>query len=334
MPIDVHAHYVPRQLFYAVENGGAKIGVTLRTPSGSATPAIAFSYGFSTRPLFPKLIEDVGDRRKSLDRQGLDRQLVATWPDMYGYGLAADACAIWHRMLNNTLAEWCDGNSDRFSFVASVPLTSDRDAAGELVRAVELGAVAAMIPANVEGVNIGEVPLEGFWESAQRLELPLIIHPVLTSPAPRASRFGLTQTTQYTFDTTLGIGSLVQTGLLDRFPGLTLILSHGGGAFPYLAGRFDIMNTRMDLKSQAVTARKAPSSYLPLMAYDTIVHAPKALRFLADCVGLDRLVIGTDESFPPADANPLASLKAAGFLNSDIEKIGEQNPRRLIPRLS
>src|SRR5687767_5380644 len=128
MPIDVHAHYVPRQLFYAVQNGGAEVGVTLLTPSGSATPAVAFSYGFSTRPLFLKLIEDVVERRKSLDRQGLDRQLVATWPDMYGYGLAADAGAIWHRMLNNTLAEWCEVNSDRFSFVASVPLTSDRDA--------------------------------------------------------------------------------------------------------------------------------------------------------------------------------------------------------------
>ena len=333
MSIDVHAHYVPRQLLSAIEDSGAEAGVTLTTSSGSATPAIAFSYGFSTRPLFSKLVEDVVDRRKSLDRQGLDRQLVATWPDMYGYGLAAGACAIWHRMLNDTLAEWCDGNSDRFSFVASVPLTSDRDAASELVRVVELGAVAATIPANVEGVNIGEVPLESLWELAQRLELPLIVHPVLTAPAPRASRFGLTQTTQYTFDTTLGIGSLIQSGLLDRFPGVTLILSHGGGAFPYLAGRFDVMNSRMDLKSQAVTARKPPSSYLPLMAYDTIVHAPKALRFLADCVGLDRLVIGTDELFPPADADPLESLKAAGFLNADIEKIGEENPRRLIPRL-
>ena len=333
MPIDVHAHYVPGQLFDAVQNVGAEIGVTLQKPAGSATPAIAFSYGFSTRPLFPKLIEDVVDRRKSLDRQGLDRQLVATWPDMYGYGLTAEACAIWHRMLNDTLAEWCDANSSRFSFVASVPLTSGHDAANELARALELGAVAAMIPANVEGANIGEVALEAFWELAHRLELPLIVHPVLTAPAPRASRFGLTQTTQYTFDTTLGIGSLIQTGLLDRFPGLTLILSHGGGAFPYLAGRFDVMNTRMDLKSQAVTARKLPSAYLPLMAYDTIVHAPKALRFLANCVGLDRLVIGTDESFPPADHDPLASLKAAGFSDTDIEKIGEQNPRRLIPRL-
>ncbi len=333
MAIDVHAHYVPRQLVDAVAARGAAFGVTLKTPQGASAPAIAFSYGFSTRPLFPKLIEDAAARIASLDRQRLDRQLLATWPDMYGYGLGPQECVAWHRMLNDTLAEWCGQNAARFSFVASAPLTSAVDAADELARAAELGAVAAMIPSNVEGTNIGELDLDPFWDAAQRLAMPLIVHPVLTGPAPRAARYGLTQIVQYTFDTTLGVGSLIQTGVLDRHPALTLILSHGGGAFPYLAGRFDIMNKRMDLKAQAVTARNAPSSYLPAMAYDTIVHAPKALRFLAECVGIDRLAIGTDESFPPADADPLAGIRAAGFSAAEIEAIGEANPRRLMPRL-
>jgi aminocarboxymuconate-semialdehyde decarboxylase len=65
------------------------------------------------------------------------------------------------------------------------------------------------------------------------------------------------------------------------------------------------------------------------MSYDTIVHNPKALRFLADSVGIDRLVIGTDDSFPPADHDPLGSLRAAGFKESEIEIIGEANPARL-----
>ena len=70
-----------------------------------------------------------------------------------------------------------------------------------------------------------------------------------------------------------------------------------------------------------------------MMVYDTIVHAPKPLRFLADLVGLDRLVLGTDYSFPPADLSPLASLKAAGFDATDTKKITDDNPRRLFPRL-
>jgi aminocarboxymuconate-semialdehyde decarboxylase len=71
-----------------------------------------------------------------------------------------------------------------------------------------------------------------------------------------------------------------------------------------------------------------------MMAYDTIVHAPKALRFLADFVGMDRLVLGTDYSFPPADLQPLASLRAAGFSTPDVSRIADKNPRRLFSRLA
>lgn len=333
MPIDIHAHYIPPQLIAAIGAGGAAIGVELLNQPDGKPPALAFDYGFKVRPFFPKLVESAGARIASLDRQGLDRQFVATWPDIYGYGLQRQACAAWHRMLNDTLAEWCNAHATRFSFVASVPLVDADDAARELERAVGLGAVAAMVPANVEGVNIGEVTLDPFWAKAESLNFPIILHPVLVGPAPRAAKFALTQIAQYTFDTTLGIGSLIFSGALDRFPKLTLVLSHGGGAFPYLLGRFDVMHERMDRDAQGDVADAAPSAYAARMGYDTIVHAPKALRFLADTVGVDQLMLGTDESFPPADFNPRALVAAAGFSKADTEKITEINARRMFPRL-
>jgi aminocarboxymuconate-semialdehyde decarboxylase len=172
-----------------------------------------------------------------------------------------------------------------------------------------------------------------FWGTAERLKLPVIIHPVLAGSAPRAAKFALTQSAQYPFDTTLGGGSLLFSGVLGRFPQLTLVLSHGGGAYSYLAGGFDIMPVRMDRAAQGDVAQKAPSTYAPMMAYDTIVHAPKALRFLADFMGMDRLVLGTDYSFPPADLQPLASLRTAGFSAPDVSRIADKNPRRLFSRL-
>ena len=33
-------------------------------------------------------------------------QVVGTWPDIFGYGLGVAACVAWHRMLNDTLADW------------------------------------------------------------------------------------------------------------------------------------------------------------------------------------------------------------------------------------
>jgi aminocarboxymuconate-semialdehyde decarboxylase len=72
---------------------------------------------------------------------------------------------------------------------------------------------------------------------------------------------------------------------------------------------------------------------LSLLAYDSIVHSAKSLRFLADLVGVDRLLLGTDYSFPPADLDPLRSLHAAGFDSAHVQAIGCDNVRRLFPRV-
>src|SRR6476619_2904502 len=332
MPIDVHAHYVPPQLIDAVAARGKDLGVRLAQSAGTP-PALHFDYGFKVRPFFPRLIEPVGERLAWLDEQGIDVQIVGTWPDIFGYGLPADACVAWHRMLNDTLAAWCDDKSDRFAWIGSVPLIQADAAAQELERAAGLGACGVIISSNIENTNIGELPLDAFWRKAEALGMPVLIHPVLVGPAPRAAKFGLAQVAQYTFDTTLGVGSVLMSGVLDRFPGLKLVLSHGGGAYPYLAGRFDIMHRRMDRVAQGDVSAKAPSAYATQMVYDSIVHAPKALRFLVDLVGLDNVVLGTDYSFPPADMEPLALLRSAGLSAAEIAAIADGNPRRVFSRL-
>jgi aminocarboxymuconate-semialdehyde decarboxylase len=150
---------------------------------------------------------------------------------------------------------------------------------------------------------------------------------------PRVGKFALGQIAHYTYDTTLGVGSLLMSGVLDRFPKLKLLLSHGGGTYPYLAGRFDIMHRRMDKASQGDVAAKQPSDYATQMSYDSIVHAPKTLRFLIEVAGIDNVLLGTDYSFPPADMEPLALLKMAGLSKSDSDAISDGNPRRLFARL-
>jgi aminocarboxymuconate-semialdehyde decarboxylase len=90
----------------------------------------------------------------------------------------------------------------------------------------------------------------------------------------------------------------------------------------------------MPRAAQGDVARMPPSTYASRIAYDTILHSPKALRFLADTVGVGQLMLGTDESFPPADRDPMTSLKQAGFSSAEIKMIVDTNPHRLFPRLS
>jgi len=333
MVIDIHSHYVPDRLVAEIKRRGPDFGVTAITPPQGSVPALHFDYGFMVRPFFPKLIESADERGAWLASRGVDRQIVATWPDIYGYGLAPDKCSRWHRLLNQTLAEWCADNAKRFSWYASVPMPNADGAAAELEWAMSHGAVGVMVAANIEGINLGEVALDPFWHRAEALKVPIVIHPVLVKPEPRVARFALAQIAYYTGDTTMAAGSLIFSGVLDRFPGLSIVLCHGGGTLPYLIGRFDLMHQRMDRQAQGDVAAKNPSSYAARMAYDTIVHAPHVLRFLAESFGFEHLALGTDYSFPPADLDPLKSLSDAGFSKDQISAIVEANPRRIFPRL-
>jgi aminocarboxymuconate-semialdehyde decarboxylase len=80
-------------------------------------------------------------------------------------------------------------------------------------------------------------------------------------------------------------------------------------------------------------ATQAPSAYLRRFWYDTILHDPSILRWLAERVSVDRIVLGSDYSFPPADLDPVGTLRRAGFDSADFTAIAEGNPRLLFPRL-
>ena len=334
MPIDAHAHYVPPSILDAAEARARDFGLSVvRHPPGCDC-AFHFDYGLKVRPFFPKLVESLDQRLAGIDKQGIDRQVLSMWADIFGYGLPREQSRNWHRFLNQHLSDCCQKTPQRFSFLASVPLPHAEDAAAELDYAVrELGAVGAVIAANVEGVNLGEIDLDAFWRMAIQLDVGVFIHPVQAQPSPRTAKFALAQIAQYTMDTTLCVGSLIFSSVLDRFPQLRLLLSHGGGTFPYLTGRFDIMHERMDRKAQGDVAAKPPSAYLKDFYYDTILHDPGILRWLADRVTARQILLGTDYSFPPADMDPLGTVRQAGFSPAEIQLIVDDNARRLFPLL-
>jgi aminocarboxymuconate-semialdehyde decarboxylase len=328
MPIDVHAHYVPPRLIDVLEREGARYGVSVVEHPPTCQKCLRFEHGLQLRPFFAKLTEPVEKRLDSMGKTGIDRQVLSCWADMFGYALPAEKGEAWHRVLNDVLAGFASERKDRFSWLASGALQDASRAAKELQRGVKAGAVGGVIATNLEGANLGERPLDEYWAAAVELGVPVFLHPTQPAYPPRAAKFGLNQIVQYIFDTTLTLGSLISSGVLDRFPKLRLIVPHGGAALPYLVGRFDVMHGRAD-PSQGIVARDKPSAYLRRFWYDSILHDAPALQYLASRVRTDRIVLGSDDSFPPADHDPLASLRAAGFAEADMRRITEDNPREL-----
>lgn len=335
MIIDAHAHYMPPAMLDMLESEARQLGVSFVKDVPACTCALHFEHGLKLRPFPAKLIEPTSARVAAMDRQQVDRQVLSAWADAFGYGLPKGKGVKWHRQLNVAMAKLVAEAPQRFSFLASLPLPHAAEAAEELRFAMkELGAVGAVLCTNVEDVNLGDFKLDEMWSAAVELDAGVLLHPAAPSQGSgRAARFGLAQIAQYTYDSTLCIGSLIFTGVLDRFPRLRLLTCHGGGGYPYLAGRFDIMHARTDRKAMGNVAAQPPSHYLGRLYYDTILHEARALRFLAEEAGVERIVLGTDYSFPPADEDPLDTLRRARFAPEELRLICDTNPRRLFPQI-
>jgi aminocarboxymuconate-semialdehyde decarboxylase len=93
------------------------------------------------------------------------------------------------------------------------------------------------------------------------------------------------------------------------------------------------MHLRMDKAGQANVAALAPSAYASRFYYDTILHDPEILKWLASRVGIERIALGSDYSFPPSDMDPIGTIKNAGFTEAERHTIEETNPRILFPAL-
>jgi len=102
---------------------------------------------------------------------------------------------------------------------------------------------------------------------------------------------------------------LVFGGVLERLPKLKVCLAHGGGSFPYTIGRIEHgFNMRPDLV--ATDNPRNPREYLQRLYFDSWVADSRALQYLLDTCGADRVMLGTDYPFPLGEQTPGAGIDA------------------------
>jgi aminocarboxymuconate-semialdehyde decarboxylase len=105
----------------------------------------------------------------------------------------------------------------------------------------------------------------------------------------------------------LALGRLIVRGILEDFPRVKIVASHGGGGICETISRMDYA---WELQDEAfflgsytpMKIKHAPSHYLKKMYLDTVTYNPPAVRMVLDWMGPDRVLYGSD-------APPLTSLK-------------------------
>jgi aminocarboxymuconate-semialdehyde decarboxylase len=322
--VDVHVHYVSPGAFDTVRRQPDSYGVRLLPGDG-----VRLQVGDEppTRPLLPALYTlDV--HAKFFAEQGIDTAVFGPLMDIAGYSLPPAQGAAWSRLQNEALAAALREAPGAHRGLATVPLQDPATAAAELRVAVrELGLRGAMVDPNALGRPLGDGAFDPFWKAAADLAAPVVLHPFLLEAVERFGRHYLHNLVGYPLETTLAAASLILGGTLDRFPGLAVVLVHGGGFLPYHIGRFDRAHeTRPEAR---VNDAGLPSRYLRRFLYDTLVQRPEALRYLVQLVGHDRVMLGSDHPFWMGDPDPLRVVREADLDPATRAAIFGENAARV-----
>ena len=325
MIVDVHIHYVSPGAFDTVRRRPDTYGVRLLPGDG-----VCLQVGDEppTRPLLPALYT-LDLHAKFFAEQGIDTAVFGPLMDIAGYSLPPAQGAAWSRLQNEALAAALrDEAPGAHRGLATVPLQDPATAAAELSFAVrDLGLLGAMVDPNALGQPLGDAAFDPFWKAAAVLAAPVVLHPFLLEAVERFGRHYLHNLVGYPFETTLAAASLILGGTLDRFPGLAVVLVHGGGFLPYHIGRFDRAHeTRPEAR---VNDAGLPSRYLRRFLYDTLVQRPEALRYLVQLVGHDRVMLGSDHPFWMGDPDPLRVVREADLDPATRAAIFGENAARI-----
>lgn len=323
MIIDCHAHMVPPSLLDAIRSQAASFpSVRLIEEGGSL--GFSFAGGKPTRPV-SKPLSDLAARLQWMDAQKVDRQVVGGWLDMFGNELPVDEGTRWARLINEHLAKAAKAEP-RFIPLASVPLQDGARAAEVLREAHGQGFKGAMIGTQPKGKGgvLDDPTLVPFWEAAHELGSVIFIHPVFESGDDRVHDYGMANAVGRITDTLIALSRLIYAGHVTRYANARIVAGIGGAGLPYVIGRLR-RNYALDKDKLA-----DPDAALATLYYDTIVQDTRALRYLADIVGADRIMMGSDMPFPIGDLAPLKIVAETSFSDAERASINGGLARRLL----
>jgi aminocarboxymuconate-semialdehyde decarboxylase len=313
--IDVHTHMFSPGWMAAVR---AAQDPDFRLGEGAQDGALIYR-GSGIGRIVPSML-DFDIRIKAMDEAKVDVALISlTAPNVYWGTRAQSAAAA--RSINDDFAAAEKKYAGRIRWFASLPFQHTDDALAELRRAKANGAIGICTLTNILGTPLTAPQFRPIWREIEAMRLPVFVHP--TTPYTDGmglSEYGLGNTIGFTSDSSLCFARLILDGVLDELPNLQLIACHGGGAFPYLAARFDIMWERT---GGARKIESPPSSYMRRLWFDSIVYDQKTLGFLIDQVGPDRVLYGSDYPFSIGDMQGvLARVDALPAAQRDAVRSG------------
>jgi len=321
--IDVHTHCLTEAWFKLLqEHGGPRY--TVKAVSGGLRAIHLDGAPFMT-PVPPMF--DYGLRLKTMDECGVDICVLSlTCPNCYWGGPQVSLQAA--RIMNDDTASAQTAHPDRLRWFASLPWQYPELALAELERAHAAGAAGVMVLANIGGQPLTDPLFAPVWEAIDRKALPVLVHPTAPPGVGEMdmSRFQLTASIGFTFDTSLATARMIYDGFFDRYPKLRIIASHGGGALPYLISRMDQCYDNIPACREKISHR--PSEYISKISADAVVFSPDVLALCVKVFGADNVMYGSDYPHTIGDM-PGCLARVNALPDATRDKVRGRNAQRV-----
>jgi len=186
------------------------------------------------------------------------------------------------RLANDEMAELVLKYRDRFAAaLACIPMNNMDIALEELDRAIN--------DLNFKGVQIFtpilDKPLDlpeffPIYEKMCQFNLPILLHPQRETDYPdyrteEASKYTLSSSLGWPYETTTAMVRLVLSGVMERYPELKIITHHCGGMVPYMVNRitgFVEAGEIFGSRKGPGNLRKPMADYLKMFYADTAIY--------------------------------------------------------------
>ena len=249
-------------------------------------------------------------RLDDMREQELDGQLLSPMPELLSFWLPGEDAAYLASHVNEHIAAMIGTAPGSFAGLGMVPLQDVAVAIRQLDQIERLGLRGVEVGTHVNGLPLGDAALWPFYEALEARDLSLFIHPLRPCGLDRIGGTPeVAALATFPLEIAMAAVSLMSGGVPRRFPHLRMLLSHGGGALAGMLGRLDqgsacFPSIGSALGEDATTAARR-------FWFDSNVYDGTTLRYLADQVGIERIVVGSDYPFALRQDRPSAFVEAA-----------------------
>jgi 5-carboxyvanillate decarboxylase len=281
-------------------------------PEDAAEPRARYASGI---PVYTEhgLLADVEGLLLATESAGIDLAVLSS-----GRGLNGDAEGA--RAANRALAQVAEQHPRRLRFLAHVPSPAEPGWLDEPRRWLD-ACPGAALPSDFGSIHLDDDRLDPLYALLEGSRKFLWIHPALAPRESDSATYGaydLYRTVGREFALAMGTLRLVLGGVLDRHPGLTVIVSHLGGGISSLVPR---VRSYQDKRFWGIAGDpvhgRAPArpfdEYLSRIYFDTggFFGDPAAVDIALRHIPPDRILLGTDYPQEIRGAGPMRGLVEA-----------------------